>query len=185
MRILCVDDMDFFLRDDDAARLERDGLIYVCGDPAHDHDFHINPEFEFDGEGDPLADLLRAIFEGRMADAPSMQDIGVQNVTMSGLISRETVQNTNEAGLEKKIAFIQRNLGLNLATQAMNNGAFEKTVTAKDDGVHVQVFASIIPPGKRASFAWHAKRWVIGLIQGMPGVSDQRKDEVIALIRQA
>lgn len=190
MRTLSVNHMDFHLQDDDAARLVTLGILYPCSDESHGHDLHINPEHEFDvfsSAGDSVELLLSAIFNGRVRSAPTLEDIGVETVTLSGEIEAATAKTYDGEGvLERRIGYIQRNLALNIATTALNNGLFEKVVQKRDDGgVDVRVTATFIPPKFRTNFAWNAKHWVMSQLARLTKVSDQRKDDAIALVRDA
>jgi hypothetical protein len=167
-----------------ALKLIEEGMLYPCSDHL-DHDLHIDPEYMFDEDANSVERLLQAIFDGRLHDLPSIKDAGIKTSATRGVIAPNIVLGLSPEALNKKISFMQRNLGLNLATQAMKNGDFEATSRVTDEGVVVEVFATIVPPKRRNAFAWAAKKWVMDLIKRSPDLSDQRKDETIALIQSA
>jgi hypothetical protein len=184
MRYLSVHNSVFALTDEDAEILDKADIIYPCGDPDHDHDFHLNPELKF--KLGIVEDLFEAIYRGRLADAPTLADAGVETIKMEGVIARNVALPMSGDALEKRIKFMQRNLALNATTTALARGWIGTSNKGRaDEGEDVSVSLTVIPPGKHATFAWMAKKWVIGLISKMPGVDDQRKEEIIALIKDA
>lgn len=186
MRNLRVNDLTFPISEEDATNLARAGVIDRCGDPSHGHedDYHLNPE---DTSPYGFEDVLTAIHAGRETEDNAQKFLaGIETIKMDGVIARNVALPMSGDALEKRIKFMQRNLVLNAATTALSRGLVGVHSKGRtDEGEDVSVSLTVIPPGKHATFAWMAKQWVIKLIQNLPNVSDQRKEEIIALIRDA
>lgn len=176
---------NFPILDDDAERLIKAGVLYECGDEHEGHDLHLDPMDEETGLWDS-EEILMAIARAH-AEWESDHTLPTQTLTMSATFPPEVVQalkNGDPEVFERRKAFTARNLALNLATNAAKGGMLEQSERHNDDGsVDLVASFTVVPPSKKGTFSAISRLYVVSLIQGLKGVSDQRKDDAISLIQ--
>lgn len=174
----------FPILDEDAKRLIEKGILYECGETEGehaDHDLHLDPIKGEHGLWES-EEILKAIGNAHKEwESDHVQP--VKNFDMSAVVTASQIEAMTPDAWEKRKAYYFRNLALNIATSALGNEMIEKVETTDDKGnVTLRAIMSIVPPTKRSIFSSYARLYVIALLDSMKGVSDQRKEEAIALI---
>lgn len=166
--------------DADATALDAEDIIYPCGDPGHDHDYHLNPEREF-----TLEDVERLLTAAHKAQTlPQGTGPGIHRLTMSAILAREIIENLgDEAKVKQRGEYIVRNLALNAAQNLLKKGFFSVSSEEVPQGLSFRSDITVVEPG--LTFPVAAKQWLLALIEKNSDLDPETKAVVLKAVRDA